>query len=91
MRKNRIELGDLVEDKHTGFKGTAYGRTQWLYGCERITVQPKVGADGKVGESISFDEPSLIVLEKVEEQEAKRTAAARTKGGPATVSSRSKP
>lgn len=58
----RIELGDEVQDLVSGFKGVAVGRTQWLYGCERIIVTPRMGKDGKVGENMSFDEPQLKLL-----------------------------
>lgn len=59
---SRIELGDLVKDTVTGFQGVAIGRTEWLHGCERIIVQPKVGKDGKLGENGQFDEPQLDVV-----------------------------
>lgn len=59
-----IELGDKVKDTISGFVGVAIGRTQWIYGCDRIIVQPLVGKDGKMGENASFDEPSLTVVSK---------------------------
>lgn len=62
--KKIIELGDYVQDTVTGFKGVAVARTQWLYGCSRINIQPKIDKDGKLGDTISFDEPSLIILKK---------------------------
>ena len=60
---NKVNLGDKVKDSVTGFTGIAIGRTTWLHGCDRITVQPEgVSKDGKVFENNSFDEPQLIVL-----------------------------
>lgn len=60
---DKIQLGDLVEDKITGFKGIAICRTEWMYGCIRITVQPtKLSKDGKVVEAGTFDEPQLKIL-----------------------------
>ena len=57
-----IELGSEVRDRVTGFTGVAIGRTLWLTGCATITVQPKVGADGKLPDSHSLDEPNLDIV-----------------------------
>lgn len=60
-----IEIGDRVRDRVSGFKGIAISRTEWLFGCIRIQVQPeKIGKDGKYPESIVFDEASLEVIKK---------------------------
>lgn len=56
-----VNLGDKCKDKVTGFEGVAVARTEWLYNCTRITVQPPVGKDGKHPDNATFDEPSLIV------------------------------
>lgn len=58
----RVNLGDEVQDIVTGFKGIAIARTEWLYGCARITIQPPVGKDGKVSDNCTFDEPAIKVL-----------------------------
>lgn len=58
-----VVLGDRVKDKVTGLSGIAVARTEWLYGCIRITVQPeKLGKDGNVPETSTFDEPQLEVV-----------------------------
>jgi len=36
----KIKLGDKVKDTITGIQGIAIGRTTWLTGCDRITIQP---------------------------------------------------
>ena len=72
-----IQLGDHVKDTVTGLKGVAVGRSEWLYGCRRITVQPKVDTDGKVPDSVTFDEPQLVLVRR-----AKTPAKKRTTGGP---------
>lgn len=76
----KIELGDLVKDRVTGFKGVAIGVTTWLYGCARIVVQP-VGLtkEGRTYETQSFDEPQLEVVKKAK---AKDTPENHTTGGP---------
>ena len=59
----KINLGDKVKDAITGFKGIAIGRTTWLHGCDRITVQPEgVNKEGEIYESQTFDEPQLVLL-----------------------------
>ena len=61
--KELIKLGYEVEDIVSGFKGIAIARTDWLYGCVRICIQPSA-VDGKLPDSVSFDEPQLKILSK---------------------------
>lgn len=72
----RIELGSEVKCKVTGFKGVAVGRTEWINGCARIVVQPKVDKEGKVPDAQHIDEPQLEVTGPV-----KYTGETKT-GGP---------
>ena len=58
-----IELGQKVRDLVTGFTGIAIYRCEYLHGCVRIGVTPRVVDDGKLGEVQSFDEPALEVVE----------------------------
>ena len=59
-----IELGSKVRDRVTGFTGIAVAATQWITGCRRITVQPEgTDKDGKVRETVCFDEPMLEVIQ----------------------------
>ena len=57
-----IKLGQEVKCKVTGFKGIAIARTDWLNGCVRITVCPKVGKDGQTVGTECIDEPQLEVI-----------------------------
>lgn len=57
-----IKLGQEVKDGVTGFKGIAVSRTEFLQGCCRIEVQPKVDKDGQLQELGTFDEPQLEVI-----------------------------
>ena len=59
-----VNLGDLAKDVVTGFTGIAVAKCDWLHGCARLTLQPKVGKDGKLKENATFDEMSLIVVKK---------------------------
>lgn len=62
VHSEHVELGDRVKDKVTGFTGIAIGRTDWLYGCTRISVLPEHLHDGKPIDAHSFDEPQLEIL-----------------------------
>ena len=76
-----IKLGGEVRDKITGFKGIAIARTEWLYGCARIVVQPPVGKDGKCPANETFDELQLDVLKAAKIAVETPTSSERT-GGP---------
>lgn len=58
-----IELGSLVEDVVTGFKGIAVCCARHIHLCDRYTVQPlyKEGAE-KTPESLWIDGHALRVL-----------------------------
>lgn len=60
---NSIVLGTKVKDSVTGFEGIADNRTEWLFGCDRICVQPLMKEDGTVPDSRMIDEPQLVVLD----------------------------
>ncbi len=75
-----VNLGDKVKDPVTGLEGIVIGRTEFLYGCTRIGVQPKLGKDGKVPDANWFDEPQLKVIKAKEIKPA--TKAQRDVGGP---------
>ena len=59
-----IELGDLVRDVVTGFEGVVVARTEWMYGCVRLTLQAKALHDGKPVETCTFDEPGCALVER---------------------------
>ncbi len=58
-----INLGDKCKDRITGFTGTCVAKTQWLYGCMRITIQPDGLHDGKPIDAHTFDEPQIELIE----------------------------
>jgi len=64
MGHKEIDLGDEVRDCVTGFRGVAVGKTKWLYGCERVVVQPRELRDGKVIDALSFDAPQLEIVQR---------------------------
>lgn len=57
-----IKLGDKVRDTVTGFSGIVIATTDWLHGCRRCLVQPDKLKDGKIIDSVYFDEPQLDIV-----------------------------
>ncbi len=74
-----VNLGDEVKDTITGFKGIAIAHHAYLQGCDRVSVQPKIGKDGKLPVSTTFDEPQLKVIKA---KKIKRQAPKVDPGGP---------
>jgi len=60
----KIELGDKVKHRYSGFEGTATARTHYISGCDRINISPKVKKDGTLGDTLSFDEPEVDIVKK---------------------------
>ena len=58
-----VYLGQTVKDTITSLIGTAVARTEWVHGCVRITIQPKVDKDGKVPDSYTCDEPQVVIID----------------------------
>lgn len=71
-----INLGDEVQDTITKCKGVVVCISNWLNGCQRVTLQPKQIKDNKPVDSSTFDAEQLVVLKS-----AKPLAVAMT-GGP---------
>lgn len=69
-----IELGDKVKDSVSGFTGIVLAQHNYLHGCKRFSVQPAVEKDGKFPDSVSFDEPQLILIAKKKVPVTKPTA-----------------
>jgi len=83
-----IELGNKVKDKVTGFEGIVVAKSTYLQGCNRALVQPKVNKEGVVPDSVSFDEPDLIFVDRGLAPEKKKTPK-KPPGGPRQMASRS--
>ncbi len=60
-----IELGKVYRDKITGFQGVAISKTEFLYACERIGLQPQDLKDQKPLDPSYFD---IYQLEPVAEK-----------------------
>ena len=79
--KNTIELGDRVRDSISGFHGIAYGRLEWVNKCTRISIAPEYTDNGKLIESIWFDEEQVVLVEKAIYKPSKQMDT----GGPESV------
>jgi hypothetical protein len=75
-----VKLGSKVRDGITGFSGIATGRTEWLYGCARVAIEPQELKDGKPIDACWFDEQRIEVLEVRAPVVSKDNSA--TSGGP---------
>lgn len=73
-----ISLGNKVKDSVTGLMGIAVARSEWLWGCVRIAIQPQELKDGKPIDEIWLDEDRLEIIE---EKKRKSKIEERT-GGP---------
>ncbi len=79
--KWKFKLGQKVRDKVTSYAGIIHGRTEWLYGCKRYTVQSQDLKDGKPIEAFGFDEDALELVEETKHTAAHKPAQT---GGPET-------
>ncbi len=64
-KKGYIPLGVMVTDKVSGFMGVAVSRSTWLYGVDRIGIQPQVKEDGTVPNEMTIDITQLKLTENM--------------------------
>jgi hypothetical protein len=57
-----FQLGFVYKDKVTGFKGVALGHVRYLTGCNQVLLAPGLDKEGKVMESLWFDEQRLTQM-----------------------------
>jgi hypothetical protein len=55
------KLGVEAQSRCTKIKGIIISRCECLYGCNRYAIQPPVGADNKLPDSIWLDEDDLEI------------------------------
>lgn len=77
----KIQLGNKVRDKVSGFRGIAIGRAVYLNGCTHIMIQPTLDKDGKYVDAHWFDDVQLQILDGGLEIE--ETKEEKPPGGPA--------
>jgi len=59
MARSEIKLGSEYQDIISGFVGIAVAKTEWLNGCVRVTLSPKLDKDGKFQDNICLDVEQL--------------------------------
>jgi hypothetical protein len=64
MKENTVELGDRVKDKIAGLEGIVIGITNYLYGCQRVAIQPETAKDGQPAEAFYVDTPQVEIVKK---------------------------
>lgn len=74
------ELGKKAKDIVTGFEGIITSRSEFLTGCNRYGITPKIGTDGKPIDAQWFDENQIELTGKG--VVIAQTVAQRQKGGP---------
>ena len=62
-KKCEVLLGQKVTDIITGIEGICIGITQYLYGVERIEIQPPLKGDGAVPDTVTIDVNRLRVID----------------------------
>ncbi len=76
-----VKLGNKARDTMTGFEGIVVAITKWLYGCNRICVEPtKLDKDGNPSEGRWFDEQRIEVVRPTKPKVSKDNTA--KTGGP---------
>jgi len=73
-----VPLGSKVRETITGFEGIVTARTEWLWGCARVAVQPPALHEGKPVEAQWFDESQVVVIA----HDAAQRQPVATTGGP---------
>ena len=81
-----IKLGSKAKDTITGYSGIVIARTEWLHGCDRVTIQSQEMKDGVPVESRCFD---ILQVELIQEEAVVPSTPAQKKtGGPRPSASR---
>ncbi len=79
-----IKLGSRVRDTITGFEGILTSRTEYLYGCVRVGVEPTgLDKDGNIPETGHFDEQRIAFIKTIPMEKSEESNA--TTGGPRPV------
>jgi len=59
----KFELGKQARDKVSGFTGIITARVNFLTGCDRYCLKPKIMADGRSIESEYVDEGRIVIID----------------------------
>jgi hypothetical protein len=78
-----VRLGAVYRDRVTGLVGTATRRIDFLGGCTRITIRPKVDKDGKLHDGLMIPVEQAELIDQTPAVEAEKRAT--PTGGPGTL------
>lgn len=67
-----INLGDEVQDTISGFKGICVAITNWLNGCQRVSIAPQAMKDGVPYDPQTFDVEQLVIVKAAARNEPLR-------------------
>lgn len=84
--KHVIDFGDYVECLISGYKGIVTGRTEYLFRCDRISVQGKYTKEHKADEAYEIDAKVLRILKKNAAKLEKKTSEPQKLAGCSTAS-----
>ena len=77
-----IELGDKVQDIHTGFTGIVVAKTEFINGCVQFSVAPPWDKKSTLSvEEVCIDEQSLKILKKKKQPEEIESSGGATRRG----------
>lgn len=88
-KKHEVTLGLTYKDKVSGFVGVAVQKSEYLNGCVRFALEPKVDKDGKTADTIpTFDVQQLELVDDTHILDEQPTLAAATGGTPSRSTNR---
>jgi hypothetical protein len=60
-----VNIGDKAKDIVTGFQGIVVGKTSWLHGCDRLTLEPdKLDDEGQPQRVQTFDDHRIEIVQR---------------------------
>ena len=77
MELRDIPMGALVRDTVSGLEGVVMAKTEWRFGCARVSVQPLGSKDGKPFDTFVVDVPQLELVALSEIAPRKQTGGDR--------------
>ena len=79
-KQYNLSMGDKARDTISEFEGIIIAITHWIYGCDRVTIQPQgLDKDGKVRQPETFDALQVV---KVQTAAVPSDTRATKTGGP---------
>jgi hypothetical protein len=87
----KVSPGDHVKDKISGAEGIVTCRSEWQYGCVRLTIQPREQKEGKPVDPFVIDEAQAEVLKAQAVPDSRYAEATRPHGDRPAASRQAEP